>query len=492
MPPRTVPIRVSIAAVAVAAFTAAVASLVVVAHPAASAARTVSPRVINGTSVGTTAYDSRWRWMAAIEAESAGGTTLCGGVLIDRRTVLTAAHCTYTPNGALAAAGSMTVILGQRVKGTATGERIGVASITRNPGFSRSTMRNDVAVLRLQRDPIVSVAPLQLTSLADESWWGAGSGRAVGSDLVGPWIAGWGATTWNGSGFPSTLQEAKLPIASDAACGSLRAPGHGSTFDPNTMVCAGSPSNVTGNGIDACQGDSGGPLMVGNGSGQWRLVGLTSWGRDCGGAYYGAYTRIGRFVAWIDPLRYEPLAAPLQPTTDPSAPPPGSTPPGSTAPPGATPPTGGDDGSGTPAPPASSGSGAAGGGGAPSPPAPAPAASQIGPLVAAPGASTGSTGNRRPWMPRSVRVRAVRSGAVVLWWRASRDLDGRVVGYRVLVRGASGRWRVLVTTRRTRVALGPGRLRHAAVHHRVLLRVQAFDNRRARSRASVVVRVRVR
>jgi len=52
--------------------------------------------------------------------------------------------------------------------------------------------------------------------------------------------------------------------------------------------------------LDTCQGDSGGPLMMFTASGQWELVGVTSYGIGCAEASYsGVYTRVAAYQNWI-------------------------------------------------------------------------------------------------------------------------------------------------------------------------------------------------
>ncbi len=413
------------------------------------------PAIINGAAATPTSHAARWSAMAAVVASANNVTALCGGVVIDERTVLTAAHCTFGINGAALAAANVNVVVGRRVANTTDGDKVPVESITRHPSFNHTTMHNDIAVLRLARTPTVAITPITPTSAADESWWGAGNGLALGTDAVGPWIAGWGAVNGSGTAFPAELHEAKVPISSDAACASAAAPGQGANFDGASMVCAGVPGTATGTGVDACQGDSGGPLIVGDGAGGLRLVGLTSWGQDCGGRYYGVYTRVGRFASWIEPLRYHASAtAPLD-----------------TAPPVVSPPP-----TTTPPPPAGTGGGTL----EPSADGPTPSGSAIGPItLPALAAAT-----RPPSRPTMVRVIArTRLGATIAW-RASTD-DGRVTGYRVVIRTLRG-WRVLKTTSRTRMAI---RIPHGRIAQ---LRVQAIDDAGRRSMLSGVLTARPR
>jgi secreted trypsin-like serine protease len=426
--------------------------------PAAAAGQA---RIVGGNEAEGATFQSRWSSIAAVLSTGSGGSALCGGVVIDRRTVLTAAHCTLDQASHPIAPSRMEVVVGRRVATSSDGDRVPVESITRHPGYSRATMRNDIAVMRLERDPDVAPGAIQLTSLVDESWWGAGAGMPIGSTNVGPWIAGWGATNAAGTTFPSALQEAMVTVAADSACGAPWAPGHGSSFDPGTMICAGLPSATGHGGIDSCHGDSGGPLIVGNGSGEWRLVGITSWGRDCGGRYYGVYTRVGRFTAWIEPLRYVPSTAPLTPSSNAAATP---TAPVVPTPAATTQPTGVVSAGGLVAPDAR------------------PAPSPIGPALVAP-ALPAPAPTRSTSMPTRLRVWSTRVGLRVTW-RRSRG-DANPIRYRVLLRTRRG-WRVRAITRRTRIDIP----RRWLSSPRTFVRIQAFDRRGARSRTSRIVVLR--
>ena len=98
--------------------------------------------------------------------------------------------------------------------------------------------------------------------------------------------------TEEGGDTPSVLQEAQVPITTDAYCA-----GAYSDFDATTMVCAGYPQG----GVDTCQGDSGGPMFGGSGTGR-RVVGVTSFGEGCARpGKPGVYARVGdtKLNTWL-------------------------------------------------------------------------------------------------------------------------------------------------------------------------------------------------
>uniref|UniRef100_A0AAQ4P3S8 Neurotrypsin n=1 Tax=Gasterosteus aculeatus aculeatus TaxID=481459 RepID=A0AAQ4P3S8_GASAC len=104
-------------------------------------------------------------------------------------------------------------------------------------------------------------------------------------------ITGWGVTD---SEYSRTLLQAWVPLLPARRCKRR----YNERFT-SRMLCAGSLSER--HRVDSCQGDSGGPLVCQGQGGRWVLTGVISWGHGCGDpAFPGVYTRVSRFLRWID------------------------------------------------------------------------------------------------------------------------------------------------------------------------------------------------
>jgi secreted trypsin-like serine protease len=250
------------------ALAAAVAALALT--PASASA------IVGGHDAAAGAYPS-------IAEVHLGKGFLCTGTLIAPDWVLTAGHCGSITGAAVATPVAfppplIDVYIGSNKPGA--GESIPVKQAIVSPSYLL-TQGHDVTLIQLTTTS--ANAPTKVAGASETASWAPG---------VSETIVGWGATS-EGGDTPGTLQEAQVPVTTDAYCA-----GAYSDFEAATMLCAGFPQG----GVDTCQGDSGGPMYGTNAAGERRVVGATSFGEGCARpGKPGVYARVGdsELRAWI-------------------------------------------------------------------------------------------------------------------------------------------------------------------------------------------------
>ncbi len=257
------------------------------------------PRIVNGqgTEAGQFPFVVALVDAETFEREGAFDAQFCAGSLTTPTTIVTAAHCVVDDQtGRQAEASSMLVAIAENLKG-ANIRMVRVSAIAVHPDYDSERVTNDVAVLTLAEavTDVPIIMPMRPGDIADYLLPGAPV-----------FVVGWGNQSLTGNSYPEAIRAGALVVFPDGACGRNEPYKIGSvTFDgfnldeadPALMVCA---AGVTASGkvIDACQGDSGGPLIGGQG-GALRLVGLVSWGDDCGTRHPGVYTRITAMAEFL-------------------------------------------------------------------------------------------------------------------------------------------------------------------------------------------------
>lgn len=247
-----------------------------------------TPKIIGGKA----ARPDSWPWMIGLVYKNSSPTRglFCGGSLIAKDWVLTAAHCVLHESHQ-----TFDIFLNHSQLNSQSAERIAVDRIIIHPLYNDTQLTHDIALVKLttpsEITPVILLPPF------------TSQDKIVGKPAI---ALGWGTTSTTFDLPPLDLQQVRLPLIDNPRCAaSIKGNPEGKHITEG-MLCA-------GNGLghkDTCTGDSGGPLVLFDSESQsWRQAGITSWGFGCAEINsYGVYTRLSYYTNFIS----EHLCSPSQ------------------------------------------------------------------------------------------------------------------------------------------------------------------------------------
>uniref|UniRef100_K7GEC0 Peptidase S1 domain-containing protein n=1 Tax=Pelodiscus sinensis TaxID=13735 RepID=K7GEC0_PELSI len=207
-------------------------------------------------------------YMAFLEIQDGEETFGCGGYLVAKDFVLTAAHCQGD---------NITVTLGAHdiSQQEESQQVIPVQCQIPHTQYNNQTRSNDIMLLKLRHKAELTPA---VKVIALPRWKIRKPAKCS--------IAGWGkiSNEKNSTSSP-TLQEVELKIMENGACQQSRY----RNFNPSSMLCVGDPTEEKA----SFQGDSRGPLVC-----DGKPQGIVSYGRKDGSAPQ-VFTKVSKYVPWI-------------------------------------------------------------------------------------------------------------------------------------------------------------------------------------------------
>ncbi|XP_040822792.1 transmembrane protease serine 11E-like [Ochotona curzoniae] len=229
-----------------------------------------SVRIIGGTEV----EEGEWPWQASLQWD---GIHRCGATLINSTWLLSAAHCFILYKDPA----RWTASFGVTIKPLKM--RQGLRRIIVHEKYNHSTHDYDISLAELS-------SPVPYTNAVHRICLPEASHEFHPGDEM--FVTGFGARQNDGYS-QNHLREVQVDLIQTDICNDPQV--YNGAITPR-MLCAGSLQGKR----DACQGDSGGPLVSPDPRNIWYLVGVVSWGDECGQPNKpGVYTRVTALRDWI-------------------------------------------------------------------------------------------------------------------------------------------------------------------------------------------------
>lgn len=253
------------------------------------------PRIVGGNST----YEGEFPWAVSIQRY---GNHHCGGVIVGKRWILTAAHCVRSQQVAnlIVRTGGHTLTRSSNNINSHLERDYLVEQIIMHNDFSRY---DNLTASHMKSSANINNADIALLRLKHDIHWNElawpvcfpnrEAGNFSGHDAV---VIGWGKLNEKSEDFSNELQKVKLTIIDNKVCQNwFRQAGREMPID-DRIICAGFKNG----GKDACHGDSGGPLLS-KIDGHYVVVGVVSTGIGCARPLLpGLYSRVSSYISWIE------------------------------------------------------------------------------------------------------------------------------------------------------------------------------------------------
>ncbi|XP_042609241.1 inactive serine protease PAMR1 isoform X4 [Cyprinus carpio] len=244
------------------------------------------------------------------ESDMDGWQLVCSGALVNQRSVIVAAHC-VTELGKLYPldTAKIRVVLGKQYRSdlrvTKGLQRLRVSSITLHPNYDPLVLDSDVAILKLLDKARIGehVLPICLPDAHDRV-----------EDSRQRMVTGWSLLPDQKAGDAEKARVGRVILGDVVQCEQQYASYGVPISVSENMLCGQQGSGAEQSNI--CPADTGGILILppvstdsrltpphGQGSQEWKLLGLVSFGYDslnCNPELYTVYTHVANFVSFIE------------------------------------------------------------------------------------------------------------------------------------------------------------------------------------------------